>query len=109
MHLITRESIESILSKWASGELNADEVQTWAGNRYMVDEYETESDNVNEILARLDMLDMNLTTIEDIPVLVSALKADNYISILEKHNSKIDIVKRKKELQNLSPYKEFCK
>lgn len=75
----------------------------------MVDEYETESDNVNEILARLDMLDMNLTTIEDIPVLVSALKADNYISILEKHNSKIDIVKRKKELQNLSPYKEFCK
>ena len=108
MKVITVTDIENVLNKWSAGEIDAGKIHEWAENRYMTDKYDTESECVNEVLAQLDMLNMNLVTKEDIPALLTALKSDDCHAVLESHFNKIDIEKRKKELCNLGLYERFC-
>jgi hypothetical protein len=108
MKMITKIDLENILTEWASGKVDATHVHSWAENRYAVDEYETESGSANEVLARLDMMDMNLTTVDDIPVLILALKSENFLSILDNHTNEISIEERKIELRNIPLYKKYC-
>jgi hypothetical protein len=62
------------LRDWAGGHTSTEEIQSWACDAYMHDEvdfadWEKEDDSVTkEVVAALDMLDMNLVLPEDEPI-----------------------------------------
>lgn len=80
VHVIRRDEIIQILKKWLCGELAAREVHDWATDRYAVSGYEAEDEIVTEVLSALDILDINLTTVQDVPMLLEAvsLPVDRY-------------------------------
>ncbi len=109
MSTVTTYDIQSILRKWAIDELNESEVHEWAEERYCTGNFEIESAAVNEVLARLDTMDMNLTTKEDIPVLLRALVSNEFEAILNQHDKSIDIEMRKLKLKSVPLYSQFCR
>lgn len=109
MRAISVAEIEAKLKEWASGEIDAPALHAWAEARYAVHDWKPESDSANEVLARLDMLNVNLTLREDVPVLIAALRAPNASAILEAHSATIDIAARRKQLAGVAFYAEFCK
>ena len=108
MAVVTADTVESKLRKWQAGETTAAEVHDWAENTYMVSSWEPESDAVNEVLAQLDMLDMNLVTTDDIPVLVAALRSEHFESLLDDHFASIDWKLRKSQLSAVPLYAPYC-
>lgn len=80
MKTITREDIKNILMSWQKGDISAHEIHQWASDNYPNDDVEyndwegNEEESVsNEVLAALDMMDMNLTTTKDIPAFLEFL------------------------------------
>src|SRR6478672_6210615 len=108
MAVVTADIVESKLRQWQAGELSAAEVHDWAEKTYAVSSWEPESDAVNEVLAELDMLDMNLVMPDDIPALVAALRAKNYESLLSEYFSRVDFETRKSQLSAVPLYAPFC-
>ena len=108
MSTITAFEIEKILKSCIQGEIQESDVHQWAEARYAVDEYETESEAVNEVLALLDMLDMNLTTKEDFPAFIKALTSPDYLNVISEHDAGVDIDKRKEQLKDNPLYAKFC-
>lgn len=108
MTTIFASDIEHVLNLWESCELNESQVHAWAESRFCTSIYETESEAANEVLARLDTMNMNLTTSEDIPVLIKALHSKNFISILTEHDKHTNIEDRKIKLRQISLYSRFC-
>jgi hypothetical protein len=71
-NVVTRAELVSVLREWQAGRLSATEVHEWAEARYLPGRFETDDDEdagsaAVEVLARLDMLDINLITVDDIP------------------------------------------
>jgi hypothetical protein len=56
-----------------SSRRSSGEVHEWAEARFATDARECEDDVANEVLGALDVLDMNLLTREDVPVLQAML------------------------------------
>jgi len=106
--IVTAIEVQSILNKWAACELNETQVHDWAEARFCTSNYDTESEAVNEVLARLDTMDMNLTTTEDVPVLIEALFSIDFVSILSQYDKNTDIEERKKKLKHIPLYSRFC-
>ncbi len=65
---MSRKDLQELLESWRVGRIAAKDVQAWAEARYQVDEWEAEDSVVNEILAHLDALDMNLIIVDDVQV-----------------------------------------
>ena len=97
-----------MLTQWAFGNLTESQVHAWAEDRFCTSGYECESEAANEVLSRLDMMDMNLLTSEDIPVLLDALSSPEYLSILEKHEQQVDISARRTVLRHVQLYSRYC-
>jgi hypothetical protein len=108
MKLITASDIQHVLNQWAQGELSESEVHAWAEDRFCTSAYECESEEANEVLGRLDMMDMNLVTSEDIPVLMKALFSPDFESILATHDEQIDFAERRVALRHVPLYSRFC-
>jgi hypothetical protein len=72
-HTIYRDEVSQVLKKWQDGELSAKDVHHWAVDRYAMPSYEAEDEVVNEVLSELDMLDIYLITVQDIPALLEAV------------------------------------
>ncbi|MES2151740.1 MAG: hypothetical protein V4508_18330 [Pseudomonadota bacterium] len=108
MTTITAVDIEHILNQWASRKLSEPQVHAWAEDRFCTSTYEGESEAVNEVLSRLDTMNMNLTTAEDIPAFKAALHSKNFISILAEYESRINIEERKLKLRQIPFYAHFC-
>lgn len=68
--IIEREDLRKIMHKWQAAQLTSKQVHEWANNRYARDTWDAEDEITNEILSRLDMLDMNLLVPEDVPALL---------------------------------------
>lgn len=121
MKTITRKDVMQILQSWNQGEISAEAVQNWAGERYATDKYDCadwESEDgfsvTSEVLAHLDMLDMNLLVQDDIPAYLEFLSApvgdfDNGFATLKKYLESVDLEKRKRQLKEIFPYAPFCK
>lgn len=111
--IVTRKDIVRTLESWKRGDLKGKEVYEWAVQRYATSNWEPEDEFTNEVLGRLDMLNMNLVTTEDIPALLAFLSAkngfDDALKKLESYEASIDkeVRKRKCELDPL--YEPFCK
>ena len=108
MAVVTADSVESRLRDWQAGRVTAAHIHEWAENTYAVSAWEPESDAVNEVLAQLDMLDMNLVTPDDIPALIAALRSDNFEALISDHFATVDYRLRKTQLTGVSPYAPFC-
>jgi len=72
---VTRKDVAQALMDWQAGRISSPEIQSWAESLYPNDavdyeDWEGDEENsvTNEILAALDMLDMNLTLPEDAPI-----------------------------------------
>lgn len=108
MNNIKASDIQCVLNQWALGELNESQVHAWAEDRFCTDDYNCESEAANEVLGRLDTMNMNLVTSEDIPVLIEALFSPDFEFILITHDRQVDITARKMELRSVPLYMQFC-
>jgi hypothetical protein len=108
MRTVTIADVEAKLEEWRSGRVEASTIREWASARHLMDDWETESNAVKEVLGQLELMDMNLLTIEDIPALKRALRSDDFEAVLGEHFSTIDIAKRKAQLANDPMYAPFC-
>ena len=108
MAVITAAIVESRLREWQAGRVTAAQIHEWAENTYAVSAWEPESDSVNEVLAQLDMLDMNLVTPDDIPALIAALRSDDFEALIADHFATVDFLGRRTQLAGVSPYAPFC-
>jgi hypothetical protein len=109
MAVVTADMVESKLRKWQAGEATAAEIHDWAETTYAVSGSEPESDAVNEVLAQLDMLNMNLVTPDDIPALLEALRSEDFDTVLEEHFAATDFNLRKSQLSKVPLYAPFCR
>ena len=121
MEIVTREETREKLREWQSGDISTDAIQTWASERWMSDhhtyedwEYDGEVSASNDVLAAIDMLDINLTTKEDAKIYIEFL--DTPLGEYPKGHSRmkekirlIDFDARKQSLRDIAPYSSFLK
>jgi hypothetical protein len=115
--IIKREELAQVLNDWQSGRMSSAEVLSWADALYPSDDvdYEDwEEDNsvTNEILAALDMLDMNLALPEDVPIYLEFLSSPvgqfkTGHAKFQRQLDEIDYVSRRERLRHVFPYSSF--
>ncbi len=106
-----RTDIASILVQWKTGMLTNAQVHDWATDRYAVAAWDPEDGAVNEVLARLDMMDMNLVTAEDVAGLLAALgerTAEGAARSMDAYQDTVDLAARKRRLVDDPLYARFC-
>lgn len=104
--------VTSILSQWKAGLLTNAQVHEWATDRYAVVAWEPEDGAVNEVLACLDVMDMNLVTVEDVAALLAALgqeTAEAAAEAMGAYQDTVDLAARKRRLADEPFYSRFCK
>jgi hypothetical protein len=100
--VVTRQEIIELLNSWQAGKLDAQFVYDWANERYSTEHWSAEDDIVNEVLSELDILDINLTTTDDIPVFLEVLalppeKVSEATGRLKAHASTFNLEARKQQ------------
>jgi hypothetical protein len=118
--IIKRDDVAKVLKAWQAGEMSTREVYDWANRLYPCNydaedwEGEEEQSVTNEVLAALDMLDMNLTLPEDVSIYLDFLDtpkgdfASGYAAF-EQRLRAIDYATRKKRLKDGPLYTPFLK
>jgi hypothetical protein len=111
--VVTRGDLRGLLEDWQSGKRTAAEVHDWAEARYAVNAWDPEDEVTNEVLAALDMLDMNLLTTDDVPILQAMLQlppdqAERAAELLDAHFQEINLDDRKNSLAGDPTYARFC-
>ncbi len=117
--IISRAVVAAVLKHWQAGEWSAEQVHEWAEDRFGqvdVDDWEgaEEQSVANEVLAALDLLDMNLMLPEDTPLYLAFLRtppgqfAAGY-QILQDALDRIDYPARQAALRAVPLYAPFCK
>lgn len=103
--------VAAILRQWKAGLLTHPQVHDWATDRHAVDAWDPEDGAVAEVLACLDMMDMNLVVAEDADVLLAALgekTAERAAQALDAYQDTIDLKARKLRLAGDPFYARFC-
>ena len=113
MPAVSRNDLLEVLESWRLHRTIAKDVQAWAEARYGLDDWEPEDAVVNEILARLDALDMNLITPDDVPAFLEALsvpanRSQEAIDGIDRHFETVNIESRQMELHGDPLYAPFC-
>src|SRR6478672_10026068 len=98
--IVTREELRIIIRAWECGAYTPNEVHAWAEERYASSHYEPEDEIANEVLAQLDMLAINLTTLEDVETFFAMLalpssEVERASAILQRHMDEIGISERR--------------
>jgi len=117
--IISRKELKEKLLQWQEGQITAHELNDWAGQHYPNDDVEyddwddTENSVTNEVLAALDMMDMNLTTPEDVPAYLKFLETpidsfDEGFRKLQQYIKQINIKERAAALAANPFYEKFC-
>jgi len=121
MKKITRKDLKEKLLRWREGQITAQELNDWAGRNYPNDdvEYEDwdeaeENSVTNEVLAALDMMDMNLMTPKDVSAYLDFLETppsafEEGYKQLQQYLNQIDIKKRAAVLVTDPFYERFCR
>ena len=110
----TRAEVRRVLFDWEAGRVSATEVHGWAEERYAVSNSEPEDAVVNEVLARLDMLDVDLLVAADVPALKRLLESHpsrlpEALTEYEAYVGAVDVPRRQRELAGDPLYRPFCK
>jgi hypothetical protein len=112
--IVTRAEVRQVLLDWEAGRVSASEVHGWAEGHYAVAHTEPEDEVVNEVLARLDMLDVNLVVAADVTALKRLLDAQpaGLTEALNEYGAcveSIDLSRRRRELAGDPLYGRFCR
>ncbi|MSU61916.1 MAG: hypothetical protein EXS31_05905 [Pedosphaera sp.] len=96
--IIKREDLAQVVNDWGSGRMSSTEVLNWANALYPSDEvdyddWEEDNSVTNEILAALDMLDMNLALPEDVAVYLEFLSHPSASSRAATPSSSADLMR----------------
>ena|ERR1041384_2329586 len=113
--IITREDVARKLTDWAAGRVSSEEIFAWADKLYPFDDVEytdwenDENSITNEVLAALEMVDMNLVLPEDVPMYLEFLSTpagqfQTGYARLQQRLAKIDFERRRKQLRDVQPY-----
>jgi hypothetical protein len=115
--IIKRDELARVLTDWQSGRMSSAEVLSWADALYPSDDVDYEDwegdDSVtNEILAALDMLDMNLALPEDAPIYLEFLSTPlgrfgSGHAEFQRRLAEIDYDSRRASLRHVFPYSPF--
>jgi hypothetical protein len=118
--LVSRGDIADVLRRWQSGLLTAEQVHSWAEELYSpghLDFDDREGDDedsvANEVLSSLDMLNLNLLVVGDVPIYLEFLGtppgqfAEGYQKF-EQALSRIDREERRRRLAHIPFYAPFC-
>ena len=115
--IIKRDELARVLTDWQSGRMSSAEVLSWADALYPSDDVDDEDwegdDSVtNEILAALDMLDMNLALPEDAPIYLDFLSTPfgqfaRGHAEFQRRLDEIDYDSRRASLRHVFPYSPF--
>jgi len=118
---MSRSDIADVLRQWQAGLLTAEQVHAWAEELYFpgsldFDDYEGDEENsvANEVMSCLDMLNMKLIVVEDVPIYLEFLETpkgqfvDGYRKF-ENALSLIDYQERCRRLAQNPLYALFCK
>ena len=120
---ITRQILQQKLQAWAAGILAAADVHKWVMDLQLdgpceFEDWETYADAQfsvsKEVMAELEMLDINFITVNDIPTFTEFLdtKAGDfeaaYILFIERLQA-IDPAERMKMLKSTEPYARHCR
>lgn len=117
--VITRACLAEKLRQWQAGAISTTDLSDWAENTHGVadvDDREGPDDDsvANEVLGALDMLRLNLTLPEDVPIFLEFLATPHGdfqrgYAEFEKNCDAIDIRKRQAMLKNDPIYAPFCR
>ncbi|WP_428382966.1 hypothetical protein [Nevskia ramosa] len=110
--VLHRSDVATVLREWAAGVLSSEQVFKWANAHFAIEAWDAEDGAVNEVMAQLDTMDMNLVTSEDAPILLAALEAktaEGAAEVIGSHNAVIDWSARKQRLSSEPLYSPFCK
>ena len=117
--IITREQVRSKLRDWRDGKISTEEIFEWAGSLYPNTECEyedregKESNSVtNEVLAALDMVNINLNIPEDAEIFLEFLSAplgefESAYAFLQRRLNSIEYDLRRKTLCDNPLYAPF--
>ena len=92
--LVRREELRSVLARWQHGELSHSQVYDWSNEHFGLEQMDGGDSVVNEILAHLDIMDVNLTTPDDVPIFLAMLDADSEADateLLRRHGDALDL------------------
>jgi hypothetical protein len=115
---LSRGEIAEVLRRWQAGLLTAEQVHEWAEERYFpghldFDDEEDDRSVASEVMGYLDMLNMNLMVVEDVPIFLEFLEtpagrfAEGYGKFREALD-RIDMRARQRELAHIPFYAPFC-
>jgi hypothetical protein len=119
---ISRQTLKQKLVAWASGIIAATELHKWVTDLQLdgppeFEDWESKDSGQfsvsKEVLAELEMLDINFVTVDDIPTFIEFLDTpvsgfeDAYITFIGRLQS-IDTAKRMKALKHTEPYARHC-
>ena len=112
MPLVTRADLRDVLTRWQQGELTHKQVYDWANERSVPDKWDFEDEVAKEILIHLDILDVDLTTTDDIPAFLAMLDSQSEsdaMRILEEHSKSFNLEERIAKWKNDPFYAPFCR
>ena len=121
--LISRKDVRDKLLQWQSGQIESTDIHEWAEKIYASSQFHhddwftlDDSDNsvTNEVLSCLDQMNMNLTTVDEIPTFLACLDSPVEHTIVAIHElsnslSKVDVHDRKERLRSDPLYAPFCR
>ena len=108
---LSRADVSSIFSQWKADLLTNAQVHDWAADRFAVAAWDPEDGAVNEVLSRLDTMDMNLVTVQDAAILLAALgkgTAEDAARAMDAYRDTVDLAARKRHLSADPFYARFC-
>jgi hypothetical protein len=115
--ILKRDELAQMLREWQAGQVSTEQLLRWANALDLSDEVDFEDwegdDSVtNEVLAALDMLDMNLALPEDAPVYLAFLATpsgqfQSGYAEYQRALSAVDLVSRRKKLRGVPLYERF--
>ena len=99
----TRAELDAQLERWRAGGIDAASLKRW------VESVPRGEDEVaREALAELDLLEVHLLTVDDVPAL-HALLASGDLSAWRRYRAAIDLDARSKRLRRDPLYRPFCR
>jgi hypothetical protein len=115
--ILKRDELARKLKDWQTGRTSSEELLRWAGTLYPSDDvdyedWEGDESVTNEVLAALDMLDMNLALPEDAPIYLQFLATpvgefQSGYKIYKQALDRINYDSRRASLKNTLPYAPF--
>jgi hypothetical protein len=114
LKLITRQDIRELLLRWHAGEVTHQAVFDWASERYSGRFWETEDEIVDQVLLELYSLNMNLTTVDDVPHFLHLLtvprgQIGTVMALHREYTRTIPMQKRRLALAKDPFYEPYCK